>query len=471
MTIQQEPTSTKRSGSRSIVFWVVLAAAVAGGFAWRAMHKPATTVAAQGNGGDGGGRGRGGNGGAGRPTPVVTAFAKQQDLPVYLDGLGTVTAYNTVTVKSRVDGEISEIRFKEGQDVHKGDLLIVIDPRPYEVALAQAQAALYRDQAALVDLKRNLDRYTELAKEGVIPQQQSDTQSSQVGQGQGSVQADQAQIDSAKLNIAYSHITSPIDGRIGLRLVDIGNIVHASDTTGMIVITQLQPIAVIFTLPEETLTAVNSRMRAGESLKVMALSRDDGTVLQTGSLLTIDNEIDPTTGTYKLKAEFANGDRSLWPNEFVNARILIDERKNAIVVPAAAIQTGDRGTFVYVVKSDRSVEVRPVTVDLTEGNIVSLSKGIAPGEQVVTDGQDRLRGGMQVDPRPEGDGPGVGGGFGGGGNRPSGGGPGGGQGGFGPGGNGGQRRQGGEGRPGGPAGGGGPQGNRQRDGGSDTRPQ
>lgn len=368
--------------------WVLLILALAGGgiFAWRSTRKPeanAASVVRDNN--------------ARLGTPVVAALVKRQDMPVYLDGLGSVTAFYTDTVKSRVDGELMEIHFAEGQEVHKGDLLAVIDPRPYEVALAQAQANLARDQAQLADAKLDANRYNELVKSGVIAQQQYDTQAALAGQLTGAVAADQAAIDSAKLNVTYSHITSPIDGRVGLRLVDPGNIVHAADTTGLLVITQMQPIAVIFTLPEDSLPAVNSRMRGGAPLQVKALSRDDGTELATGTLLTIDNQIDQTTGTYRLKAVFGNENRVLWPNQFVNARLLLDTKKDAIIIPAAATQRGSQGTFVYVVKADKTVEVRPVTVDFTEGTISSINKGLAPNEVVVTDGQDRLRAGLRVD--------------------------------------------------------------------------
>jgi multidrug efflux system membrane fusion protein len=395
--IQQERSNSKGS-SRSVLLWLMVVLAVGGAFAWRATHK-ATTVAAQdqGNGG-GGNRGNGGPGGGGgnRAVPVVTAVAVKQDLPVYLDGLGSVTAFNTVTVKSRVDGQLISIHFKEGQEVKKGDLLAEIDPRPFEVALSQAEAAQFRDQSQLTDVKRNQDRYNQLAKEGVVAQQQSDTQGALAGQIEGAVRSDQAQIDSAKLNLTYSRITSPIDGRIGLRLVDVGNIVHAADPNGLLVITQMQPISVIFTLPEDTLTAVNGRMREGAMMQVKALSRDNGTELASGTLGTIDNQIDQTTGTYRLKSQFDNGNRVLWPNQFVNARLLLNVKKDAVVIPSAAIQTGSQGTFVYAVTPDNTVEVRPVRVGITQGNVVSIDKGISPGEQVVTDGQDRLRGGMPV---------------------------------------------------------------------------
>ena len=331
---------------------------------------------------------------------AVTA-AQRRDLPVYLDGLGSVEAFNTVTLKSRVDGQMMEVRFKEGQEVQKGDLLAIIDPRPFEVALAQAQANLAKDQAQLTDAKLNATRYSQLTKDGIIPQQQYDTQVALTNQLQAAVAADQAQTDSAKLNIDYSHITAPVDGRVGLRLVDPGNIVHASDQNGLLVITQMQPIAVIFTLPEDDLTAVNNRMRTGSTLQVKALSRDNGTEIASGTLLTIDNKIDQTTGTFRLKAVFDNKDRALWPNQFVNARLLIDIKKNANIIPAAAIQRGDQGTFVYRVKSDNTVEVVPVTVGITEGTVSAIDSGLSPNDLVVTDGQDRLRAGVRVDPRPD----------------------------------------------------------------------
>jgi membrane fusion protein, multidrug efflux system len=368
--------------------WLLLVLALIGGgiFAWRSMQKPQANAAAV---------ARDNNARLG--TPVVASLVKRQDMPVFLDGLGSVTAFYTDTVKSRVDGELTEIHFAEGQEVHKGDLLAVIDPRPYQVALDQAMANLARDQAQLADAKLDAGRYNELVKSGVIAQQQYDTQAALAGQLTGSVAADQAAIESAKLNIVYSHITSPIDGRVGLRLVDPGNIVHATDTNGLLVITQMQPIAVIFTLPEDSLPAVNSHMRGGAHLQVKALSRDDGTELATGTLVTIDNQIDQTTGTYRLKAVFSNENRALWPNQFVNARLLLDTKKDAVIIPAAATQRGSQGTFVYVVKPDKTVEVRPVTVGFTEGTLSSIDKGLAPNEVVVTDGQDRLRAGLRVD--------------------------------------------------------------------------
>ena len=287
----------KRSSARSIGILFLIAILAGGFFLWRSTHKPQTTAAA--------GRGRGDrNADSNARIPVAVTPAQRRDLPVYLDGLGSVEPLSTVTLKSRVDGEMMEVRFKEGQEVRKGDLLAIIDPRPYEVALAQAQANLAKDKAQLADAKLNVDRYSQLVKDGVIPQQQYDTQRALASQLEGAVAADQAQIDNATLNIDYCHITSPTDGRVGLRLVDPGNIVHASDANGLVVITQMEPIAIVFTLPEDTLPVVNGRMRSGTTLQVKALSRDDGMQVASGTLLTIDNQIDQSTGTYRLKAVF-----------------------------------------------------------------------------------------------------------------------------------------------------------------------
>jgi multidrug efflux system membrane fusion protein len=319
------------------------------------------------------------------------------DFPVYLSGLGSVTPWNSVSIRSRVDGQLTEVAFKEGQQVQKGQLLAVIDPRPFEVQLSQAQATLFKDQAQLRDAKLNFQRFQDLLKQsGAMSQQQVDTQGALVDQLDGATRNDQAAIDSARLQITYCHITAPITGRIGLRLVDVGNIVHAADANPLLIITQLQPIAVLFSLPEDQLQTVAQHMRQG-TLTVEAYSRDDQTKLATGQLGTIDNQIDQTTGTGRLKAMFQNNDSSLWPNEFVNARLLLESRKNAIVVPSAAIQRGPQGTFAYVVKADKTAEVRPLTVALAQGNLSAIGQGLAEGEIVVTDGQDKLKAGMTVD--------------------------------------------------------------------------
>jgi multidrug efflux system membrane fusion protein len=331
--------------------------------------------------------------------PVSVATAQQLDMPVYLTGLGSVTAYNTVSVKSRVDGQLVEVNFKEGQHVNKGDLLALIDPRPYEVALNQAQATLFRDQAQLRDARLNYERFKGLLQDsGAMSQQQVDTQRATADQLEGAVRADQATINSAKLNLTYCHITSPIGGRVGIRLVDVGNMVHASDANPMLVITQLQPIAVLFTLPEDQLPSVAQHMRRA-TLQVDAYSRDDQTKLASGNLLTIDNQIDQTTGTGRLKAVFDNKEGELWPNQFVNVRLLLETRKNSTVVPTAAIQRGPQGTFVYVMKPDKTVDVHPVTVAFAEGDLSVLSGGGSPGDVVVTDGQDKLQVGAKVEPR------------------------------------------------------------------------
>ncbi len=332
--------------------------------------------------------------------PVSVATAERRDMPYYLTGLGSVNAYYTVSVKSRVDGQLMQVNFKEGQEVKSGDLLAIIDPRPYQVALEQAQAAQFRDQASLRDAKLNYERFKGLLQSsGAMSQQQVDTQQATVDQLDGTVRNDQAAIDNAKLNLVYCHITAPVSGRVGLRLVDPGNIVHASDTNAMFVITQLQPIAVLFTLPEDNLQTVSRRMANG-TLEVDAFSRDDQTKLATGKLLTIDNQIDQTTGTGRLKAVFGNKDNALWPNQFVNARLLLETRKNSTTIPAAAIQRGPQGTYVFVVKSDNTVDVRDVNVSFTQDNISVIASGIAPNDVVVTDGQDKLQQGSKIETRP-----------------------------------------------------------------------
>jgi membrane fusion protein, multidrug efflux system len=347
---------------------------------------------------------------AAAPHAVSVAVAKvqKQDVPVYLVGLGSVSAFYTANIKSRVDGQIMRVNFKEGQIVKEGDLLILIDPRPYQVQLEQMQAQLFKDQASLRDARLNLQRYTTLIPSGSIAQQQVDTQQSLVDQLDGQVRTDQAQIDNAKLQIVYCNITAAFTGRVGLRQVDPGNIVHAADTNPMLILTQLQPIAVIFTLPEDQLPTVAQHMK-NSTLLVEAYSRDNETKLATGKLQTIDNEIDPTTGTAKLKAVFDNKDNQLWPNQFVNANLLLETRKNSTVLPTAAILRGPQGAFVYLVKADKTVEARTVTISLTQGTITTVTSGLNPGDTVVTDGQDKLQTGSTIEPRNGGPGNNAGG--------------------------------------------------------------
>ncbi len=331
-----------------------------------------------------------------RAVPVVATAARQGSLGIYLTGLGSVTPFNTDTVRSRVDGQLVKVAFQEGQVVRKGELLAEIDPRPFQVQLAQAEGQLARDQAQLKNAKLDLERDKILLGRELISKQEYDTQLATVNQYEGAIKSDQAQIDNAKLQLDYSRITAPITGRIGLRLVDEGNMVHATDLNGLAVITQLQPIAVLFNIPEDNLPPVLNKMRAGQRLVVELYNRDLKQKLATGTLLTIDNQIDPTTGTVRCKAVFPNEDSALFPNQFVNARLLVDTKQGTIIVPAAAIQRSPQATFVYVVKDDSTVEVRNVVVGPTEGDDTSIDSGLSPGEVVVTEGVDRLQRGMKV---------------------------------------------------------------------------
>jgi len=333
---------------------------------------------------------------AARTIPVAAVPATAGSLAVYLNGLGTVTALNTVTVRTRVDGQLVDVAFREGQIVRRGDLLARIDPRPFEVQLAQAEGQKAKDQAALENARVDLKRYEVLAAQDAVPRQQLDTQAATVHQDEASVASDQGQVDAAKLNLTYSRITAPIDGRVGLRLVDAGNIVHAADANGLLVITQLEPIAAVFTIPADQLPPVLAKKRAGEALEVDAWDRDLRQKLAVGTLAAIDNQIDTSTGTVKLKAEFANSDGALFPNQFVNARLLVNTLTNTTLVPSAAIQRAADSTFVWIVGSDSAAQMRPVQVVWTEGDQTAVSRGIAPGESVVVEGVDNLQPGAKV---------------------------------------------------------------------------
>lgn len=333
---------------------------------------------------------------AGRAVPVAVSLARKGDMAVHLTGLGTVTALNSVTVKSRVDGQLVRVAFTEGQMVREGDLLAEIDPRPFQVQLMQAEGQLAKDQAAYQNASADLKRLEGLVQQGIISRQQLDTQVSSVAQFQAALKSDQAQVESAKLNLVYSRITAPISGRVGLRLVDAGNMVRAADANGLATIAPLQPINVVFAVPADNIRQVMSQNAKGGHLPVEAWDRDLKSRLASGSLSAIDNQVDPTTGTVRMKAVFANEDRSLFPNQFVNAQLLVDTMKGIVIIPTAAVQRSPQGSFVYVVKPDSTVDLRTIEVLGTDGDETAVKQGLSGGEQVVTDGLEKLRPGSKV---------------------------------------------------------------------------
>lgn len=330
--------------------------------------------------------------------PVAVATVSRTDVPVRLSALGSVTAFNTVTVRPRVDGQLMRVLFREGQFVNRGGLLAEIDPRPFQVQLEQAQGQLARDQAQLANARVDLTRYETLLSQDSIAQQNVAAQASTVAQLEAALKVDQAAIDSARLNLTYSRITAPISGRVGLRLVDAGNVVSASSTTGLVVITQVEPIAVVFTLPEDALRTVLPRIRTGAALPVDAFDRSGTTRLASGSVVTVDNQIDQSTGTLRIKAVFENRDHALFPAQFVNVQLLADTQRAQLVVPAGAVQQGPQGPFVYVVGDGKAV-VRPVAVGITEGDRTAITNGLNAGDLAITDGIDRLREGSAVEVR------------------------------------------------------------------------
>ena len=399
------PAAKKRRG-RTVALIVV--ALVAAGVVltrwspWSGGSSAAQTASGasgtRGASGPGGARaGRGGPGGlANMPQPVHVATAKQGDMPVVLSALGTVTPLANVTVRTQLSGVLQTVAFQEGQMVKKGDVLAQIDPRPYEISLVNAQGVLARDEALLATARLDLKRYQTLLAQDSIASQQVDTQASLVRQYEGTVKSDQANIDTFKLDLVYARITAPVSGRVGLRQVDPGNYVTSGDTNGIVVITQLQPISVLFTTSEDNLPAIMKQMRAGTRMSATAYDRSNTTALESGYLDTIDNQIDTTTGTVKMRALFPNTDNVLFPNQFVNTRLLIDTIKNATIVPTSAVLNGSMGQFVYVVKPDNTVTVRPVKVGPVDGERISIQSGLEVGERVVIDGSDRLREGAKI---------------------------------------------------------------------------
>jgi multidrug efflux system membrane fusion protein len=332
------------------------------------------------------------------PVPVAEGVVSTGDVPIYLDGLGTVQAFNTVAVHVRVDGQLMKVTFMEGQDVKTGDVLAQLDPAPYQAAFDQAVAKKAQDAAQLANARLDLQRYADLLKSDSITQQIYDTQKALVSQFEATVNADQAAAESAKVNLDYTTIRSPIDGRVGIRQVDTGNIVHASDANGLVVVTQLRPISVVFTLPEQTLPKLQQFQSSNSAFTVLAVSRDNTNVLGAGILAVIDNQIDTTTGTLKLKATFANENLRLWPGQFVNTRLLLTTRTDSPVVPASVVQRGPDGAFAFIIQEDQTVKMRPLKIAQIEGGMALIDEGLKPGERVVVDGQYKLQPGSHVKP-------------------------------------------------------------------------
>jgi membrane fusion protein, multidrug efflux system len=379
-----------RSGGRTVLASLVVLLVVAGIVWWtRQQGAPQPET--------GGGRGRFG----GAPMSIVPETVGKGDIGIKLNALGTVTSLATVTIRTQISGYLTNVVFKEGDEVKKGDLLAEIDSRPYEAALAQQRGQLARDEATLKGAQVDLQRYQGLAAQNAVPRQQLDTQTALVAQNQGSVEADRAMVKAAEVNLAYTKIVSPLDGRVGLRLVDQGNYVTPGDTNGLVVITQLRPISVLFTVPEDNLQAIAKRLQDGAQLAATALNRSGVTKLDEGTLTTFDSQIDPTTGTIKLRAQFANGTKTLYPNQFVNIRLLLDTHKDVVTMSTAGVQRGIPGTFVYLIKDDDTVAVRPVKLGVTDGDRVEVLSGLESGDRIVVDGADKLREGAKVIVRAE----------------------------------------------------------------------
>ncbi|MGJ0479682.1 MdtA/MuxA family multidrug efflux RND transporter periplasmic adaptor subunit [Pantoea agglomerans] len=378
---------------KTLIVLALIAVAAGGYYAWQHNAQPQSSSQSD-SPAPRGGKG----GGAHRPlAPVQAATATSQSVPQYLSGLGTVTAANTATVRSRVNGDLLAIHFTEGQQVNAGDLLAEVDPRPYQVALTQAQGQLAKDQATLANARRDLARFEKLAKTSLVSQQELDTQRSLVSETLGTLKADEGGVASAQLNLTYSRITAPIAGRVGLKQVDVGNYVTSGDTTGIVVITQTHPIDVVFTLAENSISAILTAQKSGQPLLVEAWDRSNQNLIASGKLLSLDNQIDVTTGTIKIKARFDNQDDTLFPNQFVNVRLKVNTLQDAVVIPPAALQMGNEGNFVWVVNSDNKVSKKSVVAGLQDSEKVVVSAGLEAGERVVTDGLDRLTEGAKVE--------------------------------------------------------------------------